>query len=316
MTAVESQYNDRVHPEAADVVQSGAFETSDFDRGQLLRYTPSVHRLDESTGEPVIPLVYFQGINGDESLPAVMEALGERDQRPVMGLRYSGALPGTSKPILAKHPDYSENAVIPEIDTLQADDAIAALEALGITKVDALATSRGGLRWLLAMKKRPELFRNAYGDDVAGQDGRGYGEAHRDAVRLVLSRKMGQLAGKGTFQSVTDTTQKASWPKRRMRDLRTEQKSVARAQLGAVLAEVAAGTDIHIRLGSGRQDKAFRTENVRRTMRQTGADQHVMLVETDKGSHGIGTNSQAIDVSLRQLREMERSEKPTISGSA
>jgi hypothetical protein len=83
-----------------------------------------------------------------------------------------------------------------------------------------------------------------------------------------------------------------------------------------MLAEVAANTDVTFRLGSDRQDKAFRTENVRGAMERTGADRHVTLVETDKGGHGIGTNSQAIDVALQQLRVMERGEKLAGSDAA
>lgn len=305
MTAIESSPHISTVPEAIDAVPAGKLESYDVSRGQILRYTPAALRLDEGTGEPVVPLVYFQGINGDASLPAVMEALSERDQRPVIGLRYGEILQGSSKPIPAEHPDYSPNAVIPEVDIEQADDVIAALAILGVKKADALATSRGGLRWLLAMRKQPELFRNAYGDDVAGQDGRSYGEAHRDALRLVVGQKVGRLVGRGGFRSVASISS-ASWPKRDVRALRTEQKSVARAQLGTVLAEVASNTGINIRLGSDRGDKAFRTSNIRKTMQQTGSDKHVMLVETDKGGHGIGTNSQAIDEALYQLRQMER----------
>jgi|GEM_PF-3714299 len=193
-------------------------EVHDFGRGQILRYSPPETRTDESTGEPVIPLVYFQGINGDNSLPAVMQALGERDKRPVIAIRYTGKLKGSDKPLSTEPHDYGEGDVVPEIANEQADDMLAALDVMGVEKGDAVATSKGGLPWLVAMKKRPERFRNAYGDDVAGQDGRNYKEAHIDA------------------------------------------------------------------------------------------DQHVQLVETDKGGHGIGTNSLAIDNALEQLREMERKE--------
>lgn len=311
MTTLESQprYEEEL-PDQLEGTQPDRLETHDFGNGQILHYNPSSHRLDEKTGEPVIPLVYFQGINGDESLPAVMEALGERDQRPVIGLRYRGKLRGSAKPITAEHPDYSKDADIPEIEIEQADDAIAALQVMGIKKVDALATSRGGLRWLLAMKKQPELFRNAYGDDVAGQDGRNYTETHRDAARLVVAQRLGKLAGKGAFESVLDDANVVAWPKRSAKDLRTEQKSVAYAQFGNLLTEVATDPNnrINIRLGSDKGDRAFRTENVRSTMEQAGAHEHVTLVETDKGGHGIGTNSQAINEAIAQLREMERTE--------
>jgi pimeloyl-ACP methyl ester carboxylesterase len=280
-------------------------EVHDFGRGQIVHYSPLETRADELTGEPVIPLVYFQGINGDNSLPAVMQALGERDKRPVIGIRYVGRLKGSDKPISAKHHDYGEGAIVPEIAAGQADDMLAALDVMGIKKVDMLATSKGGLPWIVAMKKRPELFRNAYGDDVAGQDGRNYGESHIDAVRLVTGQKFQKFVGESILNA---TTAKPSRNERLKRDLRTEQKAVARAQLHTTLAWLGENTDIAIRLGSDRQDTAFRTKNVRATMAQTGADRNVRLVETDKGGHGIGTNSLAIDNALEQLREMERAE--------
>lgn len=284
-------------------------EVHDFGRGQILQYSPPETRVDESTGEPVIPLVYFQGINGDNSLPDVMQALGERDKRPVIGIRYTGKLKGSDKPMPVEHHDYGEGAIVPEIDAEQADDMLAALDVLGVKKADALATSRGGLRWMLAMKKRPELFRNAYGDDVAGQDGRNYREAHVDAARLAASQKFQKFVGESIVDAATAKPSRGERLKRGLRDLRTEQKSVARAQLHTTLAWLGENTDIQIRLGSDRQDKAFRTENVRAMMEQTGADQHVQLIETDKGGHGIGTNSLAIDNAIQQLREMEHAEE-------
>lgn len=185
---------------------------------------------------------------------------------------------------------------------------LASLDFLGVEKVDAIATSRGGLRWVLAMKRRPELFRNAYGDDVAGQDGRNYREAHIDAVRHVTREKFQRFVGKSILSKKAKKSLEDEWPKRNSRDLRTEQKSVAGAQLHNALAWLGKNTRIKIRLGSDRQDRAFRTENVRAMMRKTGANHYVQLVETDKGGHGIGTNSLAIDHALQQLREMEAAE--------
>lgn len=294
-------------PQASEGISS-TFETYDFGRGQILHYNPSEVRLDQSTDEPVIPLVYFQGINGDSNLPAVMQALGERDQRPVVGIRYTGKLQGSSKRVAAGHSDHDEHATFSEIDVEQADDMLAALDVLGLNKVDALATSRGGIRWVLAMKKRPELFRNAYGDDVAGQDGRSYSESHIDAIRLAVRQKFQRFSGESILRREMQDPPQGEWAKRSLRDSRKEQKSVARAQLHSTLAWLGEHTNINIRIGSDRQDKAFRTENVRAMMEQSGADRHIRLIETDKGGHGIGTNSLAIDLALMQLREMEREE--------
>jgi pimeloyl-ACP methyl ester carboxylesterase len=234
-----------------------------------------------------------------------MQALGERDKRPVIGMRYTAELQGSAKPIAVDHPDFDEHAITPAIDVEQADDMLAALDVLGVKKVDALATSRGGIRWVLAMKKRPELFRNAYGDDVAGQDGRSYRETHIDAIRLAIRQKFQRFAGESIMHAATENPLRTESTKRSLRDSRKEQKSVAWAQLHNTLAWLGEHTDIKIRLGSDRQDRAFRTENVRATMAQTGADQHIQLVETDKGGHGVGTNSLAIDHDLQQLHEME-----------
>jgi len=307
MTHIESTpvNYDEQHRQPEDRLND--IEIHDFGRGQILEYKPPETRMDESTGEPVIPLVYFQGINGDNSLPAVMQAFGERDKRSVIGIRYTGKLKGSAQPISAGHVDYDESAVVSEIDVEQADDMLAALAVMGVGKVDAVATSRGGLRGVMAMRKRPELFRNFYGDDIAGQDGRGYGEAHVDAVRLAASQKFQKFVGESIL-SAAIATPKHEQIARSLRDLRIEQKSVARGQLHAALAWLGVHTDISIRLGSDRQDKAFRTKNVRAMMEQTGANQHIQLVETDKGGHGIGTNSLAIDNALQQLHEMERAE--------
>lgn len=86
-------------------------EVHDFGRGQILQYNPPETRIDESTGEPVIPLVYFQGINGDHTLPNVMRAFGERDKRPVIAIRYAGNYQKSDRPV---HNDASEAILFPK----------------------------------------------------------------------------------------------------------------------------------------------------------------------------------------------------------
>ena len=89
------------------------------------------------------------------------------------------------------------------------------------------------------------------------------------------------------------------------RALRTEQKSVAAAQMDTVLANIP--HHILVTIGSDVQDKAFRTPNIRSTMRQAGSDQlsNIRLIETNTGGHGIGLNEDAIDAAIQGLHEME-----------
>jgi pimeloyl-ACP methyl ester carboxylesterase len=293
-------------PEAQPPV--GGFEVRDLERGQVVRYNPTETRTDEGTGEPIIPILYFQGMNGDESLLPVLRALGERDKRPVIAVRHS-TLPGSDKPIPETHDDHFPGAVIPEIDLHRAQDALAALDEYDVGKVDAIATSWGGSAMLVAMKKQPEVFRNVYGDDIAGQDGRGYVATHVDALRLGMNLKVRKLLGTSAVEIVKRPPKNERTPISTA-DKRTVQKAVARAQLHELLAHLGRETDIGITIGSDEQDKAFRTERVRAMMESTGAIQSgVKLVETRKGGHGIGANSQAIDNALEQLHAMELPEK-------
>src|SRR6266540_1719891 len=199
----------------------GAAQTAveyDFGRGQVLRYTPPETRLDDVTGEPVIPLLYFQGVNGDDSLPHVMEALGERDKRPVVGIRYTGKLQLTAKPIPPTHEDYDEKSVIPEIEIEHTDDALAALDFLGVEKSDALASSKGGLPMLLAARKRPDAIRNAYADDIAGINNRSPRQTYIDALRLAGHRKVQKILGRSAVQPIVGSIPRSQRSPRSLRD--------------------------------------------------------------------------------------------------
>lgn len=295
-SSVDNAYD--LTPEADTLIE----ERHRFENREVVSFTPAKVRLDLGTSEEASPLVYVQGINGDPKALLIAKTLAEKDERKVIVVIYSD-LEGTAQPITAEHPHYREDATIPEVDAIQADDIIGALDTLDITgPVDLAGESRGGIRAVAAVEKHPDRFRNVYLKDPAAQDGRTFGEAHRDALRLVIHQKARKLMGRGALKLVGGDL---PGTRQSPRALRIEQKSVAAAQMDTVLAKIP--ENVMVTIGSDVQDKAFRTPNVRATMQRTGADQlsHIRLVETDTGGHGIGLNKEAIDVAIQGLHEME-----------
>lgn len=297
----ETLLSPETHDSALDV-DALVEERHDFENREVVSFTPVEVRSDLGTGEVVSPLVYVQGINGDPKALSIAKTLAEKDKRQVVVVVYRD-LPATAQPVAAEHAHYREGAVVPEVDAVQADDIIGALGALDIkSPVDLIAESRGAIRAVAAVEKYPDHFRNVVLKDPAAQDGRGFIEAHLDALRLVAHRKARALLGHKAVELVGGAIPR---PQQSRRELRIEQKSVAAAQMGGVLARIP--EDVRVTIQSDVHDKAFRTSNIQTTMLRTGASQlgHIKLVEVDTGGHGIGLNEQAIDTAVQDLHEME-----------
>lgn len=297
-------------PQGFDAEESSAKDTektsfaSDKLHGEIVSYptTPERIRKDRGTGEPVRPLIYVQGMHGDEKLPWTLKTFAEVEQRQIIALKYDSLI-GSSKivPTAAVNPE--ENA-LPEIDNIQANELIAMIESLGIGCVDLVAESRGAIRAVAALAKRPDLFRTVLLAHPAGQDNRGYLEAHFDAARQFFHHAARKALGKipDDREPEDKIHEKHALSIRRFVDTRKEQKSVARSQLSHVLGEIAEKyPDKNIFIaGDEHNDKAFLPQRL-----QANKGSHVKFISTNWGRHSIGYNRNAIQDISKYLQEAE-----------
>ncbi len=291
-------------------------EQYSLDNGEVLRFTPEVVRRDEVTGEPVAPVVYVQGMNGNGKLANIMGYLAGHDQRQVIAVRYNEKVSTSPEPIRPSMAGYREDAVIPELDVQRTNDLLFALSTLGdVKKVSIVAESAGAVRALLLAdslskgQKTDELSSDSSGVNVenlllvdpAGQDGRSYRQTHFDALKLARAEKRNAKIAGFALESIAATAEISAVAKQR-RD-RPEQRAVAYAQLQSVLAEVSAR--VPVRVLSDVSDVAFRTDRIAEQMESSGAAQHAQLIQTDKGGHGVGLNKLALDTVITNLHELE-----------
>jgi hypothetical protein len=264
-------------------------------KGEILQFQPEVTRTDLSTGEAVIPLLFIQGMGGDNRLPQDLQSLAKVEQRMVIGLQY-GRLTGSAELVEAEN--MSEPA--PKIDVEQATDIVQMLATKRIEKVDAVAASRGCNRLVITMKQHPECFRDAYLLHPAGLDERTSRQTYIAAAREQIAR-----VTHGANEYMETTTEPSTLPKKRglLRDRRAkrlERKSVARADFATTLGEIS--PNIHITVAGDINDRAFQIDRLRQTSERAG----VNFEETDLGGHVRLADQRIPGVISRGLRKMEQ----------
>ena len=275
--------------------QFGLLEPIKFGNNEILRFKPEDKdiRIDPSTREKVKPLFYAQGINGDGKLPWMLEKLAKEQQREIIAIKYTGKLEGsTNKRTLETLGPDEHESVITEMDSIQADEIVAALEMLGVDQVDTVAESRGAIRLVAAMQKNPDLFRHTFLAHPAGFDNRNYFQAHLDALHGAFNHAARKVMGK-----VENHTSDVASPSERrwLRDpkgWRKTQKSVAYADVrGAMAWFASAYPDKQIFIAGDKNDKSFKAERLAKN-----ADNHenIHFVPTDWQGHGIGFNPHAV----------------------
>jgi pimeloyl-ACP methyl ester carboxylesterase len=282
-------------------------ETLSFGHGEIMKVTPAIIRIDQSTGEKVRPLLFVQGIKGDKKLPWTLEAFAAEDQREVVAVNYTDKLKGSGNPVEMPGLDATTNTIT-EMDVNQADELVSALDVLGIDQVDAVGESRGAIRLVAAMKKHPELFRHVYLAHPAGQDDRTFVQAHFDAARQGLNH-----AGRKALRKVEPhQTDGLVMPRggRLLRDprgWRKEHKSVAHANLHNALSEIAESSpEKDIIIAGDANDKAFLPSRL-----QANKGEHVRFVETDWGGHGVGFNRKAVREIVESFHKAEGKDDTT-----
>jgi pimeloyl-ACP methyl ester carboxylesterase len=277
-------------------------ERTEIEGGEVIRYVPEFVRKDEGTGEDALPLVFVRGMGAAEALPWYLKELAQTEQRAVIGIQYGGRLKGSARTVESEEIEGSAS----EIDFKQAADLTEAMEKLGISKADMVAESRGAIRAVLAMRQRPDLFRNVVLDHPAGQDDRNYRQAHVDAAREQVRRIKDHDQNELPVDVVAPEKQLGFLT--RFRNARKEQKSVARARLHEDLAKLS--PDIHVVVTGDHNDAAFIPERLRQTAQSAQeAGANVEFAETNWGGHGYRYSLEAVKETANRLREMERRSK-------
>jgi pimeloyl-ACP methyl ester carboxylesterase len=273
--------------------------------GEVVRYVPEFIRKDEATGEPATPLLFVRGMGAAEADEWYLKEIAELDQRPVVGVTYKGRFRTTAREAEVEGLD----GKVSEIDVKEADDLARALGALGIARVDVMAESRGAIAAVLFMRNHPGMVKDAVLEHPAGQNRHSFRQRHVDAARERIARVIrGRDQGaQNALPEEVSGERRDSWITR-MRNSRTEQKSVARAQLDVELGKLS--PDIHVIVTGDTYDKAFRPKDLRETVRrasEVGAS--VEFEETHWGGHGFRYDLVALGESVTRLRRLERRRK-------
>lgn len=265
-----------------------------FRGGEIIRIEPEITRLDPQTGEPAIPLVFVRGMGANEALPWYMKQLAELDQRSVLSVMYHGRIEGDTGPTQDEALDG-----VAKIDVKQAEDLVDALDLAGVQQVDMIAESRGGIRAVVAMLKHPERFRRVVLKDIP-VDERSFAQRHRDALRERVAR-IGRLEKPRVPESskAEDRDQAVD----RIVNARKEQKSVARARLGRLLAHLSPRVQATVSYDGS--DEAFKPERVEQVAQELAHKENLRFVRTEKGGHGFSYDPKAIAESVQLLRDLE-----------
>lgn len=270
----------------------------EFPGGEIVRVDPPRHRLDEATGEPVIPLLYVQGAgNMDKSTSWYAKALAELDGRPVIAVRYTERFDDKATP------QESDGATVTALDLAQVENLISALDTFDdIGQVDAAGISRGGGLLIEAAYRYPERFRDIRVDHPMGLDDRSFRQSHMDALRERVARAYRRNKPQ-TPDSVAAEKKPTRWDQ--IRNSRAQQKSVAYADLDGWLSKI--DPSVHVHVTADVSDKAFRPDRVRASAEQAAeAGASVTYSETDWGGHGYHYDVREQREIVEGLRGMEK----------
>ncbi len=317
MEALQLSGVERPTPSGTTELPPCGEERYDIGFGEIIRFTPSVIRTDVTTDEPVAPLLYIQGMNGDRKLEHIMLYWAQHDQRQVMGLRYYNRPSTSPKPVKPGMRGYRPGAVIPELDIQRTDDLlrmIAHLNDVDKMRVDEMlivAESAGGPRAVLLANELVTSAKNHASSvprvrlvlvDSAGLDDRSFLQTHVDAIKQGRNERRARKSDTIAAGMIA-TLPRVKAIAKQQRD-RPDQRAVAYVDIGSVLAAVSE-SGVPVLVLSDKQDLAFRTARIRQQMEVSGAAKHVELVQTNKGGHGVGLSRVALDTVIQKTREFE-----------
>ena len=266
---------------------------------EVLELTPDVIREDPSTGEPVIPLVFVQGIGGSgELLPKDLASFAATGQRTALGIRMLGKREGTS----AKLVDAGLPDRVPLNYFQQSRAILKSLVALGVQKVDIVSVSEGAIPAVIArdeMVSSPDL--PEVGDTILvhpqGLDGRSYIGRHRGGARLIRQTKaMHMQHPEGRAKAKGDWNDGQTF-----RQLNARRKGSAKADIRQTLAATPYSPESQsITIVGGTHDPAISAERLQEHIIDPD---RVAFVESDWGGvgHGFGDNRTAAIAELSNL---------------
>ncbi len=234
----------------------------------------------------------------------------------MFGISYGDVLKGSAESVGPENPFFHEGSVVSKLDADRAQDLLNSIFGLGVTgEIDILAESAGAMSALLVAKALMDAQKNADTTaaaltvrnillvDPTGLDGRSYAERHTDAVRGKIHERL----ARETLKSI-GVLEPAKGFVAVQRAERPGQRSVAKTQVSRLLKDVAGtvgDTDLtghpEVRVTSDINDKAILTKR----LAKNNATARFMLVGTDKGGHGLGMNSHAHAMAIKEMHEME-----------
>lgn len=292
-------------------------EFHNFGNGEVetLRITPNTIRKDESTGQSVIPLLFLQGHGRDGTLESYLQGFADQDQRETCGVTYPGKRDSTKTRLV--HVEGLKNKV-PQYELDRAQDLIKGMEAMGLEKVDMVATSEGAIRAMICAALYPDKFRDILLVHPSGMDDRGrittYARVALHYGRELLRPRKALRKLKGTESGKQRIGIKGYFQKG-LREVHAGQMSVASAKVHSLLPQVTSSTEIMqdltgkilVSMIGDKHDRIYPPGR----LREVNGKYLFEFIESDWGGHGMGARPERIGQAVSMLGKMERSRKLT-----
>ena len=286
---------------------AATMETWQLGNRDVVRVTPIGNEADTIRSEQPLPLYVALGIHGDRRLHWALTAFAQEYSGPTIGILYRRP-EGSSRLVTTS----GYEPPVPELEAIQADDLIAALDMLHITQVNAYTESRGNTRVEVAAEKRPDLFAHRYHQDPVGHDGEGFIGTHQSARRIAMAGLRRKLRRNEEVDPLVSELRAQGIPSRKprhsLRVRRREQKSVARthhARLGDIATKNQYAPARSVTYAGDVGDTGIIATKLRQRIESIQATGNgVRYIETNKGRHGIGQRRSAVRHAARHFRSL------------
>lgn len=269
----------------------------DFGHGrvQMVRVTPEVVR--------DLPLLFAQGYGQDKRLLSRLRQFAAAGE-DALGAAFVGPR-RTINWLFRRREDIGAKAADYQVD--KAEDMLAALESMGVEKVNVVATSEGALKTMIAVSMHPEKFQKVILVHPAGMDNKGFFRTHgrvawhyaRDIV--THPKKYVRLVRSKLHKQQTEIEVDVPWLKNVLTK-QAERFTVASSKYHELAAQLQqAHPHLQFLFIADEGDKIYPPKRLKKV------NPTIRVVASKWGGHGI-RDQQSVDEIVGYLREMGTAE--------
>lgn len=270
---------------------------------EIVASAPSSVRLDESTGEPILPLIYIPGLGGDGKLPYHVKRLAETGQRQVVALSYGGRL-GTER---NERIETEGGDVISGVYQDRAEDLELLVDALALDRVEVAAQSVGAPTAVLLADARPNQVNRLGLFQPEGVDMMSPRQRKIAAARELLNYLPGTARNKDIVKEQKPEEQQMKTHiglLGRLRNMQQQRRDIFSTRIG----ETIAGLDprIQVAITADLHDDVYPADEIYRATSKLPHNVRFVATDWKRGKHAIGYSERAIEGVAATFLEMER----------